>query len=341
MRQHEKELFLARIRCGYYIYKGKKVTLYLYAPTKEQNYEVQFVFSEAYNEALAGGSMVEEELLEMLEEQGLWNEDTKERLEELEKEEEKYKKEIFEFFFEIGSREASRRELKKVKEEILQLNYDRHSYDFLTCDGIATFAQSMWLIENTTKLADGTLYDWEEISPDKLLVEFRKEAIGESVYRELARTTPWRNFWNCSKSCNSIFGVPAIDLSTEQSSLISFSLLYDNVYQSTECPPDAIVEDNDAIDGWILIQKEKQAKTQKEKLLEKLHTQHEGAKDIFVAAKDPEDAQRINALNSEYAHNIKGGRIKQMNEIEGDFDHYKFNDIQKDLQDQVMETGML
>ena len=69
MRQHEKELFLARIRCGYYIYKGKKVTLYLYPPTKEQSYEVQFVFSEAYNEALADGSMVEEELLEMLEEQ--------------------------------------------------------------------------------------------------------------------------------------------------------------------------------------------------------------------------------------------------------------------------------
>ena len=131
-----------------------------------------------------------------------------------------------------------------------------------------------------------------------------------------------------------------MDLNTEQISLISFSLLYDNVYQSSECPPDAVVEDNDAIDGWLLIQKEKQAKTQKEKLLEKLHSQHEGAKDIFVMAKDGEDAQRINSLNTGHSRVIKDGRIKQMNKDEGDFDHYKFNDIQKDLQDQIMETGI-
>ena len=74
-------------------------------------------------------------LLEMIEEQGIWNEDTKKTLEELEEKEDKYKKEVFEFFFDVSNREGSRRELERTREEILKLNYDRHSYDFLTCEG--------------------------------------------------------------------------------------------------------------------------------------------------------------------------------------------------------------
>ena len=53
MQSYQKELLLARIRCGYYIYKGKHITLHVYHPTKEQNYEAQLVFAEAYEEAYA------------------------------------------------------------------------------------------------------------------------------------------------------------------------------------------------------------------------------------------------------------------------------------------------
>ena len=86
MQSYQKELLLARIRCGYHIYKGKDITLYIHHPTKEQNYEAQLVFAEAYEEAYAEENMVEKELLEMLEDQGFWNETIKERLEEIEKE---------------------------------------------------------------------------------------------------------------------------------------------------------------------------------------------------------------------------------------------------------------
>ena len=342
MQSNQKELLLARIRCGYHIYKGKDITLYIHHPTKEQNYEAQLVFAEAYEEAYAEENMVEEELLEMLEDQGFWNETIKERLEEIDKQQDILKKQIFELFFEPRERELKRLELNELREESAQILSNKHSYDFLTCEGIATFAKSIWLIENTTKLPDGSDYDWEEISPTSLLTQYKKAVIPETQYRELARTTPWRSFWNCNKSCSGVFEGAASDLTTEQVSLMSFSLMYDNIYQSTECPPDEIVEDDDAIDGWLLLQREKQSKSQKEKLLEKLHSKHKSAKDIFVAAKDYDDAKRINNLNSDYSQHIKKSRVKQLSEAEGgELHHYKFNDIQKDLKDEIMEAGMM
>ena len=111
MQSYQKELLLARIRCGYYIYKGKHITLHVYHPTKEQNYEAQLVFAEAYEEAYAEENMVEKELLEMLEDQGFWNETIKERLEEIEKQQDILKKQIFELFFEPRERELKRFEL--------------------------------------------------------------------------------------------------------------------------------------------------------------------------------------------------------------------------------------
>jgi hypothetical protein len=80
MEQHEKELLLARIKCGYYIYRKRDLTLYIHPTTKQQDYESQFIFSESYKEALGEESMVEEELLEMLEEQDLWNKTKEKRL---------------------------------------------------------------------------------------------------------------------------------------------------------------------------------------------------------------------------------------------------------------------
>mgnify|MGYP006107059839 CR=1 FL=1 len=340
MEQHEKELLLARIKCSYYIYRRKDLTLYIHPVTKDQDYESQFIFSDVYKEALGQGSMVEEELLEMLQDQDLWNKTKEDRLEELNKEEDKYKKEVFESFFDTSGREEARRELNRGREETLSLLNDRHSYDHLTCNGIATFAKSIWVMENTTKLSNGDPYEWEEIKPDRLLTEIRRDTISESQYRELARTTPWRNFWNCRKSCSGVFDIPAIDLSTEQISLVSFSLMYDNIYQSTECPTDDIVEDNDAIDGWLILQREKQSKSQKEKLLEKLHSKHENSKDIFVKADDAEHAKRINNLNGNYAQHVKSSRVKQIKETDGELDHYRFNDIQKDIKDQIMEAGI-
>jgi hypothetical protein len=131
-----------------------------------------------------------------------------------------------------------------------------------------------------------------------------------------------------------------MELSTEQISIVSFSLMYDNIYQSTECPTDEIIEDNDAIDGWLILQREKQSKSQKEKLLEKLHAKHENSKDIFVKADDADHAKRINNLNGNYAQHVKSSRVKQIKETDGELDHYKFNDIQKDIKDQIMEAGM-
>ena len=72
--------------------------------------------------------------------------------------------------------------------------------------------------------------------------------------------------WGCSK--NSLpFDKNPWEWTVPQITLVSLSRMYDNVYKSPECPPDEIIADNYAIDGWFIEQHEERKKRQKEKCI--------------------------------------------------------------------------
>jgi hypothetical protein len=338
MDSYEKQLLVARIKCGYYIYKHKNITLKITPPTKEQEYESLIVYKQAYEEALKDGNMVKSEVLEMLESQSLWDDEHGELLEELSQEEENLKKELFNNFFKDSEKKDIKFNLSKVKKGQAKLRSIRHSYDFLTCEGIATYAKAVWIVENTTTYLDGEQYKFLEMPVTEVLKKFNQDSITDEEFRELARTSPWRNTWNCNNSCAYVFSESVSDLTPNQMALISYSVMYDNIYQSQECPPDEVIEDNDAIDGWLIIQREKRGKKQRESLLENLHKRHENAKDIFVMAENREDADRISELNGDIGKHIRASRLGKLNK-EGTVAHHAFSDIQADLKGQLMEAG--
>jgi hypothetical protein len=41
--------------------------------------------------------------------------------------------------------------------------------------------------------------------------------------------------------------------------------MYDNVYESMECPPDEVIKDDDMLDGWFIQQHKDREKKLKEK----------------------------------------------------------------------------
>ena len=339
MDSHEKQLLLARIKCGYYIYQDKNISLKITPPTKEQEYQSLIVYKQSYEDALKDGNMVKSEFFEMLESQALWDEEHEDLLKDLSKEEEGLKKDLFKSFF----RDSEKREIKftldKVKQAQSRLRSLKHSYDFLTCEGIAIYAKAVWIIENTTTYLDGKKYKFLEVPVTELLKKFNQDSITDEQFREIARTSPWRNTWNCNNSCAYVFSESVSDLTPNQIALISYSVMYDNIYQSQECPPDEVVEDNDAIDGWLLLQREKRSKKQQESLLENLHKKHADSKDIFVMAENKEEADRIAELNGDIGKHIRSSRLSKLNK-EGTVDYSKFSDIQADLKGQLMDAGV-
>lgn len=72
------------------------------------------------------------------------------------------------------------------------------------------------------------------------------------VLREIARSPMWRVRWGVGKNniC-SLFGSNVCDLNELQIGLIYWSMVYDSVYMSMDCPSDSIIEDDEKLDKWL------------------------------------------------------------------------------------------
>ncbi|MGB0657638.1 MAG: hypothetical protein ACPGOS_01095, partial [Gammaproteobacteria bacterium] len=63
---------------------------------------------------------------------------------------------------------------------------------------------------------------------------------------------------------------PSIHLTRDQLSLCQFSSMYDNVNESSESPAEDVINDDDCLDGWFIVQKREYEKSKNKKDMEKL-----------------------------------------------------------------------
>ena len=73
MEFHQREYFVSRILRGHAKLKIKDdLVLFVRSPTVEENNDAQEYYQEVYEQAFLAGIMVEEEVKEMMLEQGVW-----------------------------------------------------------------------------------------------------------------------------------------------------------------------------------------------------------------------------------------------------------------------------
>ena len=124
-------------------------------------------------------------------------------------------------------------------------------------------------------------------------------------------------------------GLPAADWTDDQKMLITFAKMYDNAYQSMECPSDEVFEDDDMFDGWMIDQRRTREKEQKQKELDSTKNIPDSAQEVFIFAPTREDAAKVYDLN-DTAGRMK---IKQRNDM-----IEKLGSVEaKDLPDTKME----
>ena len=151
----------------------------------------------------------------------------------------------------------------------------------------------------------------------------------EKDIRDLVRNDPWSTLWTIRKNSGLIFNDP---MTVEQQALIVWSNIYDNIAESPEYPHITIVNDDDMLDGWLIIQREKREKEQKQKRGQEFtnNPKSSGAHEVYIPAQTSEDAMEIDALNKSYGHAVKAARLKQV-EKEGRVPLMKFSDMQQRL----------
>src|SRR5690606_30951918 len=136
--------------------------------------------------------------------------------------------------------------------------------------------------------------------------------LSDTECRELARNEPWRSLWflNDSKAYH-IFNDNGRELTIDQKNILIWSKMYDNIQESPDCPSDDVVDDDDMLDGWFILQKRKREKDRAEAELESSTKSQKikNASEVFVMTSQ-KDADRVERMNDTTASMIKKQRLE-------------------------------
>lgn len=330
MKQHEREFFIALIRSGNYYIDHNDIKLVILPPTIEQSLESTIIYNEAYNKAYIDGMMNEEEMTNWMLDNGLWTLENDKIVEGLRNDIERLKIEIFNARNNLELCNQIRKYLRAGENQLALENNKKHQYYQNTCEGLAASEKTTWIIRNTTYIKNkNKLYDFDHVSISYVLDEWYSSILPETKIRELARNEPWKSLWAIKDSLKSLLFKNQNDteLTYNQKNLIIWSQMYDNIQESMDCPNKDVIEDDDMLDGWFILQNKKRNRERSEQDFSD-STQNnkiKNASEVFVVTKDNKHRQNIENMNHPAATMIKKQRHQTIID-KGSVDHHDFAD---------------
>ena len=302
------------------------------------------IYDDKLKEAELRGVLSDEQLVEQLISLNLWATSEQTELETLPKRIENMKVQLYQAYFNYRGRDPIRKNLKRLKENLVELTIKRSSLRRESTEGLAATSKAKYLIcSNVTDIHNNKIWDakdcWKQDATliDALTQKYTETLVDETIMRELCRTEPWRSIWNTSKAEKSLFGIPAIMFTSSQRALVTWSRIYDNVYESAECPPDEVIEEDDMLDGWFIEQGRKRDAERK--------TKHGFGEDknvkgqeVFLFADNPDDISRIQSRNTASGQAIFKQRMDIVKK-KGDVDVTQLPDSQMAMRQQAVQQS--
>jgi hypothetical protein len=281
-------------------------------PSVDLLHQAEFFYEEKYFEGISSSFISLEESHDLALTKNMI---TKEELLEIEKLPEKTDDVKVDYFFAYQQKsEYSMKILKKtidsLKRKAIKLSNKKNTYYTITADHWAEYNTKLWI---TAQL----LYDenMNKINTDSFTfvnkVYNNLEQISSDCYRKIARHQEWSLYWGCK---DTLFNNKDI-LNEEQITIINTSKMFDAIQQNPNCPDKEVLDDSDLLDGWLINNSRKRdgdiAKRDIDKQLDRA-----GVKggNIFVVAKDAEDAKRINNMNNQANKMVAKNFLGKLNE---------------------------
>lgn len=217
-----------------------------------------------------------------------WNQQEEDKLELFRKHIERTKVDYYEEKRKSGNTQRVFNHYQECIQKIQELS-KRKSYNYSSsADGIAEYYCQLKLAE--------MISDSDNL--EKSIGIYNSQAITEQEYRRLCRSEPWAAMYFANKVNNSmIFNACGVFLTEEQTQLLSWSKVYDNVREHPERPADFIIEDNLALDGWMIVESENSKKRSQENVEVFKNPKIKGHTEGFVVVKSQEQAN--NAVYSQ------------------------------------------
>ena len=93
--------------------------------------------------------------------------------------------------------------------------------------------------------------------------------------------------------------------------------MYDRIYESVDCPSEEVIEDNDMLDGWLAVQRQKMKTEKRKRETENqlaVSSKINEAEEVFIPVETADDAKRIAELNDPAAQRVRKQRFNQLKE---------------------------
>ena len=313
----------------------------LISPSKELRLLAEHIYQETARSLRFDNFITDERATLFLRGLGIWGPEGDESLKKLEKHLEDKKVDLYKALYDAGRQERIKKTIEHAKKSINNALSKKHSLDYMTLNFHAMNTKKRFLTAMCLVGPDGDhIYDEKSFwNSDSRILEqatsfLELDIITIEEIRDLARNDPWRTIWNLGKE--SSLSCPSSEYTEDQRMLVTFSKMYDNAYQSMECPPDEVFEDDDMFDGWLIDQRRSREKEQKQKQIESVQNVPDSAQEVFVFAPTREDADKIYNLNSEEAR-MKIKAREQFIENHGTVEAQDLPDTQLELRQQQLE----
>lgn len=227
---------------------------------------IDFVHEQATAEAKEAGLLSERELAVFLEKQGVWTSKEEKDIQNHLTSITKLKAELEE---DISSREEKRlsRVIAGVEKSLERKQATRAIHFANSLERYAEDHRIKAIIYCVSLASDGTRFwkTWDDFcdeSDHTLLAGITRELsrsrpISIVEIRRIARSPQWRSKWLASKTNDSLFGKPVINMTRNQETLVYWSQVYDSVYESIDRPPQSVIDDDAALDRWFEQQRKK------------------------------------------------------------------------------------
>jgi hypothetical protein len=342
MTDADLELLLYRVLSGKILFTYKNEQYELKNSSVDIKYEAQLLYDSIINDEKYNDWIRAEDLDNMLISLGLWSKDTNNIIKDIEKKIERSKVDMFLSASLSDKLKKIRKLLSEYRKQLNKIMDYKNDLFSHTLEGYASSIKNEYILCNTLFKNNMRVFP-KQVSSDQasyvyfndLVTEVNKQNIGIDSYKELARSSMWRSYWNCNKE--KVFNKAVCDWTDDQRTTVSVTRMYDNIYDHPECPSDHVIEDDDMLDGWMIHQREKNQKAKKQAQIDEMNPKLKNAQEVFLIPQSKEEIEDIIGLNSPDSLRRMKEKMNYVQQM-GSVDDGNLPDVRMNLMNQASQS---
>lgn len=295
------EGLLYRVISGFYLININNVEYKVITPTLFIKQKAHHI----YNDILKNNRFDTQHWLRknyaerLLEKNGVWGAEQEDELKIIKNRLDDIKIELYLKYNDPPLKKKIKDSIKTANKKINEMYSKKNSMEHLTLEYYAETVKNEYILSQTIYKENKLAFDFNNSNQHKLheiIAELKNYTITIDQLKALARSELWRSYWT---SCaTNVFDQPAYDWGDDQRTLINLTKMYDNIYDNPDRPETAVIEDDDALEGWMIFTHRKYEKERKKtKLMDSIGGKYKNANEIFIVTNSIEEAKEVHGLN--------------------------------------------